>query len=139
VTFVNITFSNCFQLRPPKSSKVVLPAVAPDDSRPQVRVAVAVSCNTTEVRPSSASGSPPGGNLPAKSRADAGSDVDGRRRTPVQSPSTHDDSYEATFESDSHATSAGANAGDAGINANLCHLIINYYFLCVLVDGFITY
>jgi len=37
------------QLRPPKSSKVMLPAVAPDDSKPRVRVTVAMSCDTNVV------------------------------------------------------------------------------------------
>ena len=58
------------------------------------------------------------GKTSKKGRDDAGSDVSRHSYTPVRSPAARDDSYTATFESDSHAASTDVHARDNGTIAS---------------------
>ena len=54
-----------------------------------------------------------------KCHDDAGSDVvSPHSHASIQSPAAEDDSYAATFESESHVASADVNAGDNGTSDN---------------------
>ena len=58
------------------------------------------------------------GKTSKKGRDDAGSDVSEHNHTPVRSPAARDDSYTATFESDSHAASTDVHARNNGTIAS---------------------
>ena len=58
------------------------------------------------------------GKTSVKAHDDSGSDD--ASHTPVQSPAAQDDSYAATFESDSRVGSAVGSAADNGTIASIC-------------------